>query len=389
MASLSVRRRTVLFANHSGLISGAEASLLALVRALHGSAFGRACACPPASPLFEALRSAGCEPVSARFRRLHKTWNPAAIAAYGCGELHLVSVLCRAIRRTRACLLHSNSTTAHLAGGVAAKRMGIPSIWHVRDLAPLGPLGYFLGRMSDKIVAISQAVARSVRCYANANQIEVVHNGIDADSFAAQARPGALRAELNLAPNAALVGMVAQMAPWKGHRVFLDAVHRVSQRLPNVNAVLVGADLFGYHTDYAAELHRRQQEAGLSETVRFLGYRRDVPTVMADLDVLVAPSFDEPFGRVALEAMALGKPVVASDTGGLPEVVAHEVTGRICREGDAAAFASAVAELLTDKARAAQLGAAGRERVAQLFSAERMARRMTEIYEELADAHRH
>lgn len=371
------------------MVSGAEESLLALLRALEGGPFDLACACPAAGPLSEALAQAGCNAVSAPFCRLYRTWNPARLAAYAARELRLVPALCRIIRHTRACVLHSNTTTAHIASAVAARCMGIPSVWHVRDLVRLGPLGHVLGRVSDKIVAISQAVARSVRGYAGTKQIEVVYNGIDAAAFAARARPGALRAELGLTPDAALVGMAAQTVPWKGHRVFLDMTQRLWQQLPELRAIVAGADLFGDHASYAAGLRRRQQELGLSDVVSFIGYRSDMPTVMADLDVLVVPSFDEPFGRVALEAMALGKPVVASDSGGLPEVVVDGVTGRICRTGDAAAFASGVGELLADQARAAELGAAGRQRVAQLFSAERMAGRMAEIYQELADAHRH
>ena len=379
---------TILFANHVGAMSGAEESLLALVRGLDRERFRPACACPAEGPLVDALRDADCEHVAMPFRRLHKTLDPIALAACLTEQIQLGGQMQQAIRATRARLVHSNSATAHLAAGLAAKRLRVPSIWHVRDLSPLGPLGIFLGRNSDKIITISDAVRQQVSRYAPAERIEVVHNGIDADAFAAQARPGALRAELGIGPTP-LIGMVAQMARWKGHRVFLDAAAQVHERVPELAAVVVGADVFGDQAAYARELRQLGQQQPWSEFVRWLGYRRDVATIMADLDALVVPSFDEPFGRVALEAMALGTPVVASDSGGLPEIVLDRVTGRLCPTGDAAAFADALCELLTNPASARELGAAGAERVRDVFAAERMANRVAEIYEELLHAHRH
>jgi len=323
------------------------------------------------------------------FRRLYKTWHPVSFCGAAARQAGLVHSLRKAIRETRPDLLHSNSTTAHLAGALAAKTMRIPSIWHVRDLVPLGPLGYFLGRLSDRIVAISHAVERAVRRYASAGQIEVVHNGIDAPTFAASAQPGTLRAELGLPPKTPLVGMVGQLVPWKGQRVFFDAMGRICDSIRNASGVVVGSDIFDDHPAYVAELHALQQRRGPSDSVRFLGYRPDVSTVMADLDVLMVPSFNEPFGRVALEAMALSKPVVASNSGGLPEIVVDRATGRLCPTGDAVAFADATVELLANRRLARQYGAAGRERVTHEFSTERMVRSTIRIYEELASAHRH
>ena len=386
---MSARPRTILFANHSGRISGAEQSLLVLLRVLADGPYRTVCAGPPTGPFQEAVSEIGCRTVGAPFRRLYKTRNPLSLCGEAAHQAWVVRSLCKAIRRTQPDLLHSNSTTAHLAGAIAAKAMRIPSVWHVRDVVPLGALGYLLGRMSDRIVAISHAVARTVRRYASASQIDVVYNGIDARAFAASARPGALRAELGLPPSAALVGMVGQLVPWKGHRVFLEAMSRIAGSVRHANGILVGSDLFGDHPEYVAELHALPRTMGLSDSVHILGYRRDVATVMADIDVLMVPSVNEPFGRVALEAMSLRKPVVASDSGGLPEIVVNEVTGRICPTGDAAAFGDAVVELLTNGRLAVQYGVAGRGRVTTVFSADRMAQSMARIYEELASAHRH
>lgn len=363
--------------------------MLVLLRALADGPYRVVCACPPTGSFGVAVSEAGCTTVEAPFRRLHKTWNPVSLCGLAAHEAWLVRSLCKAIRKTQPDLLHSNSTTAHLAGAIAAKAMGIPSIWHVRDVVPLGPLGYFLGRMSDRIVAISQAVAHTVRRYASAGQIEVVYNGIDARACAASAQPGTLRAELGLSPRVPVVGMVGQMVPWKGHRVFLEAMRRMSSSIRHASAIVVGSDMFNDHPEYVRELHALQRGMGLSDSVHFLGYRRDVSTVMADIDVLMVPSSSEPFGRVALEAMALGKPVVASDSGGLPEIVVDGLTGRICPTGDAAAFADAVVELLTDRRLTVQYGTAGRERVTSVFPADRVAQSMTLIYEELSSAHRH
>jgi len=327
--------------------------------------------------------------VPAAFRRLYRTGNPLRLARYAASQAGLAWALRGVVRRTGAALVHSNSTTAHVAAGLAAKLAGVPAVWHVRDLVDLGLMGHGLVRTADRIVAISHAVARGLDHYAGRDKVEVVHNGIDADAFAAQAAPGALRAELGLAPGARLVGMVAQMVPWKGQDVFLDMVQCLAAHVPDATAVVVGEDLFGDQADYVAGLHRQRDAMGLEGRVRFLGHRADVATVMADLDVLVVPSRNEPFGRVALEAMALATPVVASNSGGLPEIVADGVTGGLCPTGDGAAFARAVAELLTNPTRGRELGEAGSARVQDHFTAQGMAARVVQIYEELLDAHRH
>ena len=178
--ALPVRSKptVILFANHSGQMSGAEHSLLALLRAIQGRPLRPVCACPAGSPLADALSAAGCESVPAAFRRLYRTGNPLRLARYAASQAGLAWALRGAVRRAGAELVHSNSTTAHVAAGLAAKLAGVPAVWHVRDLVDLGLMGHGLARTADRIVAISRAVARSLDRCAGRDKVEVVHNGI-------------------------------------------------------------------------------------------------------------------------------------------------------------------------------------------------------------------
>ncbi len=380
---VSQPKATVLFANHTGQISGAEQSLLVLLRSLVGSPYQALCAAPEDGPLPAALRGAGCTHAGVPFRRLHKTWNPVALAAAALSQAKLARSLAGLARDSGAALIHANSTTAHLACGPAAKKLGLPAIWHVRDMVGLGLLGKRLAATADKVIAISHAVAVHLRGAAPDDKIVVIHNAIDAGAYANRATHGAVRAELGIDAATPLAVMVGQLVPWKNHRTFLDAIALAARSVPSLRGLVVGSDMFGDHADYVAAL-----SASAPANVTFLGQRDDVPSILADADFLVVPSDREPFGRVALEAMALSKPVVASATGGLPEIVSHGITGRLCPTNDAQAFADAITELLSDRDLAQSMGKAGRARVADAFSVDRMREQVLAVYEELLDAHR-
>jgi len=211
----------------------------------------------------------------------------------------------------------------------------------------------------------------------------VIPNGIDADGFASAARPGAFRAELGVGAKVPLLLMAAQMVPWKGHVLLIRAVKLLKDTWPELVAVIAGADLFGEHGGYEASLRRLVSQLGLTDSVRLVGYRTDMPTLIADCDVVVIPSEAEPFGRVALEAMALGRPTVGMAAGGLREVVADGETGLLVPERSVAALAEAMGRILSDPSLGAAMGAKALERVRSEFSAAAHARTVTRFYEDI------
>jgi glycosyltransferase involved in cell wall biosynthesis len=220
-----------------------------------------------------------------------------------------------------------------------------------------------LNRLVDLRIAVSRFVADSVRAaeYVAADRLIVVENGIDVARFAA-ADGGALRRQL-AAGERPVIACVARLVPDKGVGVLVRALPRVGR-----DALLVVA---GEGPD-AERLRAEAAALHLTDHVRFLGRRDDVERVLAAADVVALPSVgDEAFGLAAVEAMAAGKPIVASAAGALPEVVEHGRSGLVVPRGDEAAFAGAIGRLLVDRELAARLGAAGQARARTTFALSR------------------
>jgi glycosyltransferase involved in cell wall biosynthesis len=178
-----------------------------------------------------------------------------------------------------------------------------------------------------------------------------------------------------------LIGLVGRITRWKGQHIFLRAAALVRGRFPAARFQIIGSALFGEEA-YEEEIRALRASLGLEDCVEFLGFRTDVPELIQELDVLVHASITgEPFGQVIIEAMAAGKPVVATRGGGVPEIVQDGVTGILAPMGDAAAMAEAICELLADPERAAKMGAAGRERVLRSFTVEVTARRLEHVFD--------
>jgi glycosyltransferase involved in cell wall biosynthesis len=191
-----------------------------------------------------------------------------------------------------------------------------------------------------------------------------------------------VRAELDLPAERPTVVTVCRLFKEKGMAELLRAVARARDKVPDVLLVVVGRDVTG--GVFLRELEAIVEAEGLQHQVRFVGQRSDVPRFMAAADVFAMPSFEEPFGIVFAEAMAMELPVVALNNGGTPEVVEDGRTGLLSDPGDIDALADHLVDLLRDPARRVEMGAYGRARVKELFTVEQLASAMAAIYEELA-----
>jgi glycosyltransferase involved in cell wall biosynthesis len=281
-------------------------------------------------------------------------------------------------------LIHSNTSTAHFVGSLAGHIAHLPVVWHVRDMQRTSVLEYLASRPTRAVVYVSDATRRRVPLRrVTGVRREVVHNAINADLFAHRARPGAFRSELGVGPGVPLVLMAAQMVPWKGHRTLIRAVGEMGKRFGNVRAAIAGGDRFGEHADYEEELHRLVRELGLRDRVEFLGHRQDMPTLMADSNVVVVPSRGEPFGRVAVEAMSLGKPVIGTEDGGLAEIIEPGRTGLLVPPDAPADLAQALQRLLADGELRHAMGRAGARRVRRHFTVQAHERRIRLLYERI------
>lgn len=309
--------------------------------------------------------------------------------------------LARWARARRVDLIHANSLKADLYGGAAGRLAGIPVLWHVRDnidaeylpasvAAAFRALAHVIPQM---VVANSESTLsrlHSSRRRPNAvvysgtashvleQRQEVVHDGYRADQYSVDMPLPAARWSPN--PVIALIGRIAE---WKGQRIFLQAAASVLPRFPQARFWIVGSPLFGEH-EYERSLHVLARELGIEAQVEFLGFRDDVPELMAEIDILVHASIlGEPFGQVVIEGMAAGKPVIATNGGALPEIITSGETGLLVPMGNAQAMADAILTLLADPKRGRAMGAAGRQRVQERFTIAHTVRKVQCVYDKM------
>ncbi|HOF87144.1 MAG TPA: glycosyltransferase [Armatimonadota bacterium] len=368
--------RTVLYLNAVGEISGAERSLLALLEALDRDAWRPVVAAPEGTLLREAhARGAAVMPVA--LAPLRRPRAPAAGLAL-LGALHAGwREVAAVVRTVQPDLLHANTTAAMCY----ALRVRVPRIWQVRDLVPLGAPGAVLYRQAARVAAISAAVRAALLPYADdgGEKIRPLPPAVDTARFHPAADTSPLRTALGLPADVPLIGLIAQLVPWKRHGLFLDALERLLQR--PWHAVLAGAELHGDRA-YADRLRARVAAPPLAGRVSWLPWQADAAPLLAALDILALTSEREPFGRVLIEALACGVPAVAVADGGPTDILRPDETGLLVPP-DAAALADALAALLADPARRAALGAAGRADVEARFSVTRQRAALAALYDEV------
>jgi glycosyltransferase involved in cell wall biosynthesis len=241
---------------------------------------------------------------------------------------------------------------------------------------------WLYNRSVDAVVAISEGVRQVlVRSGVEPTRIHVVASGVDVARFAAgTALRDAERARHGVDPETPLVAVVAALEPRKGHAVLLDAIARLTD-VPL--RVLCAGD-----GSARRALAARSEALGLGTRVGFLGEIADVVPLLAAADLVVMPSLQEGLGVAALEAMAAGKPVVASRAGGLAEVVEHQITGLLVEPGDADGLAQAIRRVASDRGFAATLGRAGRAKVEARYGMRAMAEGTLAVYRDVLRARR-
>ncbi len=238
------------------------------------------------------------------------------------------------------------------------------------------------------IVANSHHTAASVTAAAPGARVETVHNGVDLERFDPERIDrAAVRTRLqDGSPDGLLLGVVAQLTPWKGQDIAIRALAALATEGLDARLLLVGTARFvASATRYDNEAHVRDLREladglGVGDRVLWLGEREDVAELIGALDMLLLPSWEEPFGRAVVEAMAMEVPVLATELGGPAEILAGDRGGLLLPPRDPGAWASAAAALARDPARRAQLGREGRERAVREFSLQSHAAAMLEVY---------
>ncbi|QXC48234.1 glycosyltransferase family 4 protein [Agrobacterium salinitolerans] len=380
---------SALFVSHTGEKGGAELFLTDLVKA--GPHSWRACFLSGGAAA-DDLIDAGRTPVMlSAGKKMLSIRRDASFGALLRGAADVVAVAWQLSREARRYdVICANSQKALFVCALAATFSRRPLVWILHDIvtdpafsAANRRASLAFARLFARLVAVnSNETGRAfIEAGGEADKVRIVYNGFDP----AKARiyePGAaarLRAELGLGPQP-LVGLFGRLSEWKGQHVFLDAI----AAMEGVQAVIVGGALFGQEA-YEARIREQASRLGLEGRVRFLGFRPDVPELMAAMDVVAHTSIvAEPFGRVVVEAMMCGRPVVATRGGGVTEIIRDGETGLLVPPGNALALAAAIGRIMSQPALAERLARKGREDVSQRFSLEETCRSVSALLTEAA-----
>ena len=304
-------------------------------------------------------------------------------------DLVSLARMVKLVRRLQPDIVHTHMAKAGTVGRLAARICGVPLVVHTYHghvfhsyFSPAKTRVFLtieraLGLATNRIIVVGDGQRDEIASYGVAplRKLTTIRLGLELDQFLeAESHRGELRRELGIDPQAPLVGIVGRLVPIKAPELFLQAAVSIREALPSAEFLVVGDG------ERRQELESQVNQLGLSKSVRFLGWRRDLVRVYADLDVVALSSLNEGSPVVLIEALAAARPVVATAVGGVPEVVIHGQTGLTVPVSDVSALSESILTLLRDRSLADRLGRAGRQYVYPRYDSSRLVDDVRQLY---------
>jgi len=304
-------------------------------------------------------------------------------------DLVSLARMVKLVRRLQPDIVHTHMAKAGTVGRLAARICGVPLVVHTYHghvfhsyFSPAKTRVFLtieraLGLATNRIIVVGDGQRDEIASYGVAplRKLTTIRLGLELDQFLeAESHRGELRRELGIDPQAPLVGIVGRLVPIKAPELFLQAAVSIREALPSAEFLVVGDG------ERRQELESLVNQLGLSQSVRFLGWRRDLVRVYADLDVVALSSLNEGSPVVLIEALAAARPVVATAVGGVPEVVIHGQTGLTVPVSDVSALSESILTLLRDRSLADRLGQAGRQHVYPRYDSSRLVDDVRQLY---------
>lgn len=373
----------ILFVNAEGRIAGAENSLLLLITCLQ-KRHSVSVACPAGGPLAEKVRQIGCQ-----YHYLSPRRKGRGLSVFGLARLLSVSWrISRIVSAIRPDVIHANSVYAAVGCLFSAYRTKARLVWHARDIVRFRFISRLCGWPSSCIIAISQFVARRlINQGVSPSKIRVIFNGIEPATATLSKNPETSSVNDSAMGERPIVfANVGQFVPWKKQTLFLAAADQIRSKIPKARFWLVGDDVFQRDGKYKRSLEDYVAAKGLSDVVSFTGWQQNMDDVWRNVGCLVHAADTEPFGRVIIEAMASGVPVIATDSGGPGEIIEDGVTGILVRPNDVESLGRAMLRIASDSGLARRLSTAAYKAVMARYTPEQTAMCVEQVYGDILSA---
>jgi len=366
-------KKKILFVHGITEIGGAERELLGVLENLPRYGYYPVVACPGDGPLVEELLRRGIPRKEAMFVPWRKLWGYLQRAA-------AIRGLRQVIEMEQPSLLHVNDiwwVPQTLRARAGSGGSLIPLVAHVRQGIESRKVRLYELDQADLVMAVSHRVERSLReGGVRPERIETVHSGLDLRKIQDNGDPLTVRSHFGISPDVPLLGTVANLFHVKGLDMMIKAMPAILRLSPRCHYLIVGKGDVAYET----ELRDLTKRLGVDGHVHFAGFQESVYPILEALDLYVHPARMEGFGIAVLEAMAMRKPVIATRTGGIPEIVQEGKTGILVSPGEPDKLAQAIVDLLQDSTRRVAMGRSARNRVETMFTVEAMMDRLIAAY---------
>ena len=369
-------------------ISGADESLTLILRGLDKNLFNPIVAVPQKGSYAKKFEECGAKVIALPFARIKRSLNPFYIIGYAFSQFLEIPRFKKIIREYKIDIVHTNMEVV-LSSGIAAKLCKVKSVYHYRHNAydkPKIVYDVFIGlisKIADTIFVISKAVGEAFYRRGIKDKVKVLYNAIETAKFQNERRENFFINNFQISRNDKVVVTVGRINKRKNLEDFVKMASLVVKKRGDTKFFIVGEAHFKEEQRYKKNLLAMIKDLNLEDSVILAGKHGAIPYVMNSADIITLSSCHEGFGRVLVEAMAVGKPLVGSDSGAIPEIMDYCECGVIYPIGDAEAFAKAVIKLLDDPDECKRLGEAGKKRVKENFTLEAQRAKIEEEYKKL------
>ncbi len=383
-----MKKTSILFLHSGSDLYGSDRCLLNILSCLDRKRFEPHVILPDFGPLHPELKKLGIEPTVMNLGVLRRKFlNPLGVFIYFSylffGSLKILFF----IKQKQISIVHTN-TSSVLGGGIAARLLGIPHLWHLREMI-MKPrwlwrfLSTFIFLFSHKVLAMSEAIKNHCldgSYWKKVEKIEVLYDGIDTEYFSPSVSGNGFRKEIGISEGDLLVGMIGRMNRWKGQEYLLEVATEILPRHPGVTFIMVG-DAYQGEEVLVEHLKKQIELKTLDGRVILMEFKKNVSAIHSAIDIYVHPSIlPEPFGLVVAEAMSTSKPVVANDLGGVREIILNGQTGYLVTPKNRIQMVKAIEKLIASKELRERMGQAGRKRIKEKFSMDEFKKKMDLVW---------